>query len=243
MGKKTGAASAMNSTAGKEQQKPAETKTSSGTMKKTVLHNFELPVTAKKVTFHNGAQNNNNNTDSQGLDLNMKPWVVKQNDSAIPSSKRISFTSKYHLPEPNTALKFSKEIKQIQAGKGTTAQASDKILKKIMEETELLRKERVTQQLNFPTQKVIFKNLTPINVNDSVIQMDAKKIVPRKSGIEKSNKDPEPFLADFVDPLPPYKFEDLRSTVKFSAETFRPPDLSNITDQIRAIHEMTDIDY
>lgn len=203
--------------------------TSTGAARKSVLHNVELPVTSKKVTFHPV-----NSKTGTGANPAVKPWVVREPDSRDP-------TKKYHFPELNTALKFSNEIKQVQAGRQNDA-ASQKIIKKILDETNALRKERVTQQLNFNAQKSVYHNLIPINVNDSVIQMDAKRIV-RRSGLEKINKDPEPNLADFLQPVPPYEFQDLRSSLKFPAETFRPPDLSNISDQIQCVHEMTDVYY
>lgn len=217
---------AKNRTAGRKQTVQNQRKSMETTnhIKKTVLHNVEVPITNNRVTFHS-----NKNTGSV---------KSEQNHQGACSMT----AKKYHVPELNTALKISKEIKNIETGKRNT-EVGKQVMKQILEETDSLRKEQLTKQLNFPKPKKIYTGLVPININDSVIQMDAKRIVPRKPKYSNTTKDPEPNLADFVEPVAVFEFDDLRTSIKFTPENFRPPDLSYMSEQIQDLHEMTQLDY
>lgn len=199
--------------------------------KKSIVHNVELPVTNKTVTFH------------QNQKAPPKPEFNLDNiaTAKIRSHTSSSSNRKYHAPELNTLLKVTKQIKQLQTGRENGA-AGAKIMTQIVSETDALRKERLTKQLNYPLQKKVFKNLIPINANDSIIASDAKLERVQKATLTL-NKDAEPILADFLDPVPAHEFKDLRSRIKFPQETFKPPDLSSVTEQLQCIHEMTHIDY
>lgn len=63
------------------------------------------------------------------------------------------------------------------------------------------------KKLNIVTNKPIFKQLPPINVNDSVLEVTTK---PRKFKMNKENcstADPEPVLQNFLKPSAPLKYE------------------------------------
>lgn len=64
------------------------------------------------------------------------------------------------------------------------------------------------KKLNFVSHKPIYKNLLPINVNDSVLEVRPRSNDARrtKSKAEQyANKDPEPNLNDYLVPLQSYK--------------------------------------
>lgn len=62
---------------------------------------------------------------------------------------------------------------------------------------------QITKKLNFPPDQPIFKNLIPINVNDSLLISSEEPKPFRKKYVAKTNKDPVPELSDFLTPIPP----------------------------------------
>ena len=51
----------------------------------------------------------------------------------------------------------------------------------------------------------MFKNLTPINVNDSLLLPKEKVPIPKKY-VRSKEKIPEPDLRDFIEPVEPFEY-------------------------------------
>lgn len=64
------------------------------------------------------------------------------------------------------------------------------------------------KKLNIPNGRNVYKQLAPVNVNDSVLGLDShnqrKRTKPRKS--TASNVDPEPVLTDYLRPASPLTY-------------------------------------
>lgn len=91
-------------------------------------------------------------------------------------------------------------MKDIKEGKGFNKTEKECV----PPEVGVLLRDKLTKKLNFPQDKSVFHGLCPINVNDSVLEIDVQKskrfAVPRK----RVEKDPEPNLLDFLDPVVPF---------------------------------------
>lgn len=62
---------------------------------------------------------------------------------------------------------------------------------------------KASQKLNFVSHKPVFRNLQPINVNDSVLELrcgPASGHTKRKS-VTRTDRDPEPVLNDYLQPV------------------------------------------
>lgn len=59
--------------------------------------------------------------------------------------------------------------------------------------------------MNFGANQKVFRNLTPINVNDSLLMPKEKTSIPRKYN-RSSDKTPIPDLQDFLEPVAPYTY-------------------------------------
>ncbi|XP_067625679.1 protein PPP1R35 homolog [Eurosta solidaginis] len=107
---------------------------------------------------------------------------------------------KYHTAEMNTILREVNQIKQVEALQ----------LPLFRREIELTPRSKaaiapkVTQRLNFNADQVLFKNLTPLNVNDSILIQKPSNANPNK--FKKINKVPAPELCHWLEPQTALKF-------------------------------------
>lgn len=62
---------------------------------------------------------------------------------------------------------------------------------------------QITNKLNIPSGKHVFDNLTPINVNDSVLAIEMPKRATKPIAVKACEKDPVPNLADYLTPIEP----------------------------------------
>ncbi|XP_017471527.1 PREDICTED: uncharacterized protein LOC108362883 [Rhagoletis zephyria] len=83
---------------------------------------------------------------------------------------------------------------------------------------------KITQRLNFNAAQVNFKNLTPINVNDSILIQN--QCNSNHSRLTKPNKVPSPELCHWLEPLPPLKHSipEPEITLEFCDQEFDPFD-------------------
>ncbi|XP_017132158.1 uncharacterized protein LOC108149233 [Drosophila elegans] len=122
-------------------------------------------------------------------------------DVEIPmpdSSKKKSggFTSRRHFPvHKQNDINIITQITKMLADTNVSPEAAAAIAPK------------VTQKMNFPPDQTVFKNLVPLNVNDSVLEplklkRVASKDKPTKES-EPSKVSNEPQLADYVEKVDP----------------------------------------
>lgn len=103
---------------------------------------------------------------------------------------------KYTKPSLNSTKKVAQKIEDIKSGKGFTE--SD-----ITAPYSALMQEKLTQKLNFPPDRSVFHGLCPVNVNDSVLEIDIQRKRRKRYSVPKQRqeRDPEPVLQDFLDPV------------------------------------------
>uniref|UniRef100_W8BTS5 Protein phosphatase 1 regulatory subunit 35 C-terminal domain-containing protein n=1 Tax=Ceratitis capitata TaxID=7213 RepID=W8BTS5_CERCA len=105
---------------------------------------------------------------------------------------------KYKTPQMNTILREKNQIESLKS-------IQPPIFKNDLDLTprsKAIIAPKVTQRLNFNADEVIFKNLTPINVNDTILIQKQCNANPNKF---KANKIPSPELCHWLNPLPPLK--------------------------------------
>ncbi|XP_017004791.2 protein PPP1R35 homolog [Drosophila takahashii] len=118
--------------------------------------------------------------------------------STGPTSQRPLIIDKFAVPQYNTTVRKQSEVQIISHIMLDT---------KIQSEANAVIAPKVTQKMNFPPDQTVFKDLVPLNVNDSVlvpkkIKTDASKNKPSKE-TEPNKAKSEPQLADYAEKVEP----------------------------------------
>nr|XP_014099417.1 uncharacterized protein LOC106624252 [Bactrocera oleae] len=106
---------------------------------------------------------------------------------------------KYKTPQMNTILREVDQIENVRS-------LRPPLFKKDIDLTPRSKAAiapKVTQRLNFNTDQVVFKNLTPINVNDTILIQ--KQCCANPNKYKNTNKTPSPDLCHWLDPIPAIK--------------------------------------
>lgn len=80
---------------------------------------------------------------------------------------------------------------------------------------------QITKKLNFAPTQTIFRNLQPINVNDSIMMSNMTK-GPRKPYTSNADKMPVPNLNDFLKPVEPLQLVVSDSLVEQYVPVIQP---------------------
>ncbi|XP_011202500.2 uncharacterized protein LOC105225642 [Bactrocera dorsalis] len=121
--------------------------------------------------------------------------LVKEKVNICPNEKQ------YKTPQMNTILREVNQIENVQS-------LRPQVFKKDIDLTprsKAIIAPKVTQRLNFNTDQVVFKNLTPINVNDTILIQKQCSANPNK--YKKTNKTPSPDLCHWLDRIPSLRHE------------------------------------
>ncbi|XP_063699230.1 uncharacterized protein LOC134829871 [Culicoides brevitarsis] len=156
-------------------------------VRKSILRNTEVPINSRKT---------NTNDDKKQVRINSCPTPV----ATLHAEDQKDFnpaTEKYTKHTVNSSKHLYKELKDIRSGKGFDKTEKDFISPEI---AHLMRRQ-LTKTLNFPRHVSVFHGLCPINVNDSALELDVDR--PRKIYVPRvrHEKDPEPSLGDFLEPV------------------------------------------
>ncbi|KAM7350565.1 reduction in Cnn dots 4 [Cochliomyia hominivorax] len=106
----------------------------------------------------------------------------------------IDKSNKLSKPTLNSVLRHELQIKQLQKTKLPVTTTENEIVS-----------QKLTTKLNFGANQKVFGNLTPINVNDSLLMPKAKTSIPKKYS-RSSDKIPIPELNDFLEVVAPHTF-------------------------------------
>ncbi|XP_011189367.2 protein PPP1R35 homolog [Zeugodacus cucurbitae] len=136
---------------------------------------------------------------NRGTNHGEKPNPSNHHVAPIEEAEICRNERKYKTPQMNTILRDVNQIENVQS-------LRPPVLNKDIDLTPRSKAAiapKVTQKLNFNTDQVVFKNLTPINVNDSILIQKQCSANPNK--YKKINKTPSPDLCHWLDPLPALK--------------------------------------
>ncbi|XP_054742666.1 protein PPP1R35 homolog [Anastrepha obliqua] len=124
---------------------------------------------------------------------------------------------KYNAPQLNSVLREVNQIENIEAMRPPLFKQDIDLTPR----SKAIIAPKVTQRLNFNTDQVVFKNLTPINVNDSIL-IQKHNACPNK--YKKLNKVPSPELYHWLEPLPALKhtIDEPEITLEFCEEELDP---------------------
>ncbi|KNC27081.1 hypothetical protein FF38_00899 [Lucilia cuprina] len=128
--------------------------------------------------------------------MNSKPTLKsKCIASCSCSCQKCPQRQKLTKPTQNSTLRQKQQIEQLQ--KTNLLKNTNKT-----EDNLHLNPSKYTTKLNFGANHKLFKNLTPINVNDSILLPKDKMPIPKKY-IPNNDKIPAPELQDFLDTVAP----------------------------------------
>ncbi|GAB0091334.1 hypothetical protein DMENIID0001_061650 [Sergentomyia squamirostris] len=166
--------------------------------RKAVVRNTEQPLKALNpiVSKHPGRY-----SACQVQETLKQPKVTFTQKRSVPAGSVAPQTKSgrenaFARPELHTTLKIQHKIEAIKQGKGVKIEVNPEVLTSAREE--------ISKKLNFGLHTKIYKNLAPINVNDSVIERDERPF--RKKYVTKSQRDPTPKLQDFLTPIEPHQY-------------------------------------
>lgn len=129
-------------------------------------------------------------------------------------------TAQYHQPSHLSALQQRADLQRIRSAHI----APTRTLADLTDVSRAYVRQRATQQaLNFGTERSVFRQLQPINVNDSVLELNAAAAAGRKKRKQPprpfADRDPEPVLADYLRPVAGVRD---RYAERYGAEERRP---------------------
>ncbi|ALC40261.1 Rcd4 [Drosophila busckii] len=127
---------------------------------------------------------------------------TKAQASAAESVANAISNHRFGVPRLNTTLRKQSELNsmhQLQLQAVIDPNLSPRTMQTIAP--------KVTQKLNFPPDRAVFNDLVPLNVNDSVHEM--QKELPKKdaAGKPKNGGIKEPQLADYLERIEPVHIE------------------------------------
>lgn len=161
------------------------------------MRNTEIPVNSK------GSKS------EKHVRINTKPLSSTKQHGENTKATNLD-SGKYSKPTLNSTKQVLQNIKDIKKGKGF----NQNDMNCITPTAAAIMQEKLTQKLNFPADRSVFHGLCPVNVNDSVLEIDIEKTCHTKYSVPKHRleRDPEPQLQDFLDPVIPFEqtegFED-----------------------------------
>lgn len=180
-----------------------------GAIKKQLIRNINVTTTdtnRPRVHFHSSFNNSNN--------------VIQTSEATAPLAKTQTATTnagKYRTPELNTALTMSRKIDKIKAAPIPAVNKLDDLtprsmafVRNIVSNTKfpypIFNTDlqyfilQAVQRLNTRTDRTGFHDLVPMNVNDSVLELNCPPLLRRKTFVPL-DKDPEPVLTDYLEPI------------------------------------------
>ncbi|XP_037902786.1 uncharacterized protein LOC119646412 [Hermetia illucens] len=169
-----------------------------GAIKKTIVRNVEVPPRLSE----NRRSVVQNFSALSGASSSAKLSGHDQRSSTtsrLAKENLFEQSVKYKVPQVNTSEKLIDRIERIQ----TMNTKKEVRLDKLTPRSKAVVSQEITKKLNFPPDQPIFKNLIPINVNDSLLISSEEPKPFRKKYVAKTNKDPVPELSDFLTPIPP----------------------------------------
>uniref|UniRef100_A0A336M574 CSON010069 protein n=1 Tax=Culicoides sonorensis TaxID=179676 RepID=A0A336M574_CULSO len=192
-------------------------------VRKSILRNTEIPVESsskreKHIKFSSNGES-------------------KKTAPAKITEKKPDF-NRFTKPTLNSTLKVVQKMRDVTKGVGFLSSKSNCVTAS----SAALAQEKLTHQLNFPINKKVFRGLCPVNVNDSVLEADVnQKSRPIRYAVptHRSERDPEPVLADFLTHVPPCEY-DLRESIRMKPHKFRPP-ICTTLENIETVYDMGDV--
>ncbi|XP_037037684.1 uncharacterized protein LOC119075357 [Bradysia coprophila] len=138
------------------------------------------------------------------------PSLYQQNNPIRTVTAAASTKDKYRKPQLQATMGLAQQIDQWKAKTGPKYNDVCDLTPR----SRAVVTERITHQLNFPTEATVFKKLIPVNVNDSVLEEICPKVKKRRPFTR--HKDPEPVLGDYLTPVVPLelKIEQSDSTIE-----------------------------
>ncbi|XP_055836472.1 uncharacterized protein LOC129905108 [Episyrphus balteatus] len=108
-------------------------------------------------------------------------------------------TGNYDEPILNTILALGRQMQSLQLDRQPMRTLSS--IDELSPRSKAVVIPKISKKLNFPHDKTIFRNLIPINVNDSILLPKKKSSIRKKYIV--NHKVPTPDLGDFLDPIAP----------------------------------------
>ncbi|XP_055714103.1 protein PPP1R35 homolog [Phlebotomus papatasi] len=105
-------------------------------------------------------------------------------------------TNKFRKPELFTTLKIRQRMDALMKAKDEKMPVNPDVLS--------TAKGAISKKLNFNLHEKVFKNLVPVNVNDSVMAKEERS--SRKKHSRNTQRDPAPKLEDFLKPIEPHSY-------------------------------------
>ncbi|XP_017068520.1 uncharacterized protein LOC108106139 [Drosophila eugracilis] len=152
--------------------------------------------------------------------VHVKPCNGREGEMSAPGSpkaksggqtyRRENPVHKFSEPQYNTTVRKQNEVHIISAIKLDTNFHPDDLA---------AMAPKVTQKMNFPPDQTVFKNLVPLNVNDSVllpnkIKADVSKEKPVKE-TDPTKAKSEPQLADYAEKVEPVEMDIPEPQLRF----------------------------
>lgn len=203
-------------------------------VRKSILRNPEIPLKQESKSVKH-------------VTINQRPISSSNSSTVLGVNKNRGLSSrhdKFTRPTLNSTAKISQKIKDIEKGKGFSQNGTSCITAT----SAALMQEKLTQQLNFPVNRSVFHGLCPVNVNDSVLEIDIEKTSSKRFSMPKHRleRDPEPNLQDFLDPVVPFEEMDEdegeyggASFIEFVPVRHQPPMCTSL-DNVQKIFEFFD---
>ncbi|XP_039479049.1 uncharacterized protein LOC120443786 [Drosophila santomea] len=144
-----------------------------------------------------------------GLDAEIRsPSCPTVKGGAMTTGRNFA-ANKLAVPQYNTTVRKQNEVQII---------SNIKLDTKLHTEARLSIAPKVTQKMNFAPNKAVFKDLVPLNVNDSLLvphknKTDAPKTKTSKESETRKTKD-EPQLAEYAEKVDPIVMEVKEPTLR-----------------------------
>ncbi|XP_055641291.1 protein PPP1R35 homolog [Toxorhynchites rutilus septentrionalis] len=157
-------------------------------IQKSYLRDVEIPVSISTAKVLKPTGSNVSNPIPKD-----KPCLKTGNPSV---KTKPTNSTKFQQPELHTALNIREKIEKVK----TTQTKAPTSIGELTPKSKKFVRDQITRKLNFQHDENVFKNLVPMNVNDSVLIPATKKPI-RTKYVSKEKRDPEPELSDFLRPI------------------------------------------
>lgn len=141
----------------------------------------------------------------------------RQPPQPIAVASDASTHQQYAQPSHLSALQPRAELQRIRRAQPTATRHLNELTDVAR---TFVRQQATRQALNFRSERTVYRQLQPINVNDSVLELNAAATrKPRKPQRPFADRDPEPVLADYLRPVAAVRD---RYAERYAAEEARP---------------------